>query len=79
MMRVYHRRGAGRPIRIAWTLEEIGAPYDLVTMTSEEAAVEGHQARHPLGLAVSRSMRHFPFPPVERYVKLLLDAHLGPI
>ena len=26
-MRVYHREHAGRPIRIVWTLEEIGTPY----------------------------------------------------
>src|ERR1035437_7281619 len=37
-MRIYHRRGAGRPIRIVWTLEELGVSYDLVTLTSEEAA-----------------------------------------
>jgi AcrR family transcriptional regulator len=30
------------------------------------------------GLAGLRSMPHFPFPPVERYVTLLLDAHLRP-
>ncbi len=48
-MRIYHRRGAGRPIRIVWTLEELGASYDLVTLTAEEAAAGEHRSRHPLG------------------------------
>src|ERR1019366_3742256 len=48
-MRIYHRRGAGRPIRIVWTLEELGVSYDLVTLTSEEAAAGEHRLRHPLG------------------------------
>jgi glutathione S-transferase len=48
-MRIYHRRGAGRPIRIVWTLEELGVSYDLVTLTSEEAAAGEHRSRHPLG------------------------------
>jgi glutathione S-transferase len=48
-MRIYHRRGAGRPIRVVWTLEELGVPYELVTLTSEEAAAGEHRARHPLG------------------------------
>jgi glutathione S-transferase len=48
-MRIYHRGGAGRPIRIVWTLEELGISYDLVTLTSEEAAAGEHRLRHPLG------------------------------
>ncbi len=32
-MRIYHRPGAGRPLRTVWTFEELGAPYELVTMT----------------------------------------------
>ncbi len=48
-MRVYHRPGAGRPIRVVWTLEELGLPYDLVIMTPEEAASDEHRTRHPLG------------------------------
>lgn len=48
-MRVYHRPAAGRPIRVLWTLEEIGVEYELVTITAEEAAGEAHRARHPLG------------------------------
>src|ERR1044071_6850246 len=49
MMRVYHREHAGRPVRIPWTLEEIGAPYELVVMSREEGAGEEHRRRHPLG------------------------------
>jgi glutathione S-transferase len=41
VFRVFHREGAGRPLRIIWTLEEVGAPYEV---TAEE-----HLARHPLG------------------------------
>jgi glutathione S-transferase len=48
LIRIYHRRGAGRPIRVVWTLEELGAPYELVIMTPEEAASEEHRSRHPL-------------------------------
>ena len=38
-LRVYHRVGAGRPIRVVWALEEVGADYELVTMSPEEAPV----------------------------------------
>jgi len=48
-MRVIHREHAGRPIRVAWTLEEIEEPYELSTMTREESSGEEHLARHPLG------------------------------
>lgn len=48
-MRVIHREHAGRPIRVAWTLEELGQPYELTTMTREESRGEEHLARHPLG------------------------------
>jgi glutathione S-transferase len=47
-MRVYHRPGAGRPIRVLWTLEEARLPYELEVLSSEEAKAE-HLARHPLG------------------------------
>jgi glutathione S-transferase len=47
-MRIYHRPGAGRPIRVIWTLEELGVPYELVVMSPEEVAGE-HLLRHPLG------------------------------
>jgi glutathione S-transferase len=48
-MRVVHREYAGRPIRVAWTLEELGEPYELTTMTREESRSEAHLERHPLG------------------------------
>ena len=48
-MRLYHRERAGRPIRVVWTLEELDAAYDLVTLTSDEAAGDEHRSRHPLG------------------------------
>ena len=48
-LRVYHRVGAGRPIRVVWALEEVGADYELVTMSAEEGASAEHRARHPLG------------------------------
>jgi len=47
-MLIYHRHGAGRPIRVIWTLEELDASYDLAIMTPEEAAADEHQSRHPL-------------------------------
>ena len=49
MMRIYHREHAGRPIRVAWMLEELGEPYEIAMMTREEAKGEEHRARHPLG------------------------------
>jgi glutathione S-transferase len=49
MMRIYHREHAGRPIRVAWMLEELGEPYEITMMTREEGKGEEHRARHPLG------------------------------
>lgn len=49
MMRLYHREHAGRPIRVAWTLEELGEPYEVTWMTREEAKGADHRSRHPLG------------------------------
>jgi glutathione S-transferase len=48
-LRVYHRVRAGRPIRVAWALEEVGADYELVTMSADAASSVEHRARHPLG------------------------------
>ena len=48
-LRVYHRVGAGRPIRLVWALEEVGADYELVIMSAEEAGGAEHRLRHPLG------------------------------
>jgi glutathione S-transferase len=47
-MRVYHREHAGRPIRVVWTLEELGEPYELTVMNWEEGQSEEHRARHPI-------------------------------
>jgi glutathione S-transferase len=49
MLRIYHREHAGRPIRVAWVLEELGEPYEVAVMTREEGRGEEHRARHPLG------------------------------
>jgi glutathione S-transferase len=48
-MRVYHRPGAGRPVRALWALEEVGIPYDLEIVSKEGESGERHLARHPLG------------------------------
>jgi glutathione S-transferase len=49
MMRLYHREYAGRPVRVAWMLEELGQPYEITTMTRDESKAEEHRKRHPLG------------------------------
>jgi glutathione S-transferase len=49
VQRLYHREGAGRPPRVCWALEEVGAPYDHVVMSTEEGRAEEHAKRHPLG------------------------------
>jgi glutathione S-transferase len=48
-MRVFHREHAGRPVRVVWTLEELGQPYELTVLTRDEGRSEEHRARHPLG------------------------------
>ncbi len=48
-MRVFHREHAGRPIRVAWMLEELGQPYEVAVMSREESRAEQHLKRHPLG------------------------------
>jgi len=48
-MRVFHREHAGRPIRVLWTLEELGEPYELIVLSREEGRGEEHRERHPLG------------------------------
>jgi glutathione S-transferase len=49
MLRVFHRTRAGRPLRIIWTLEEVGEPYELTVMSREQGRGEEHLGRHPLG------------------------------
>src|SRR5947209_4343412 len=48
VLRVFHRERAGRPLRVLWTLEELGEPYELTTMTREQGSGAEHRARHPL-------------------------------
>lgn len=59
-LRVYHRVGAGRPIRVVWTLEEVGADYELVTLSAEQARDAEHRARHPLGRVPVLEDEHGP-------------------
>jgi glutathione S-transferase len=47
-MRVYHTPKA-RSTRVLWTLEEIGHPYEVTTMTRDERRGEEHRRLHPLG------------------------------
>jgi glutathione S-transferase len=49
MLKVFHREHAGRPLRVLWTLEELGQPYELTVMSWEEGKGEEHRCRHPLG------------------------------
>ncbi len=49
MVRLYHREHAGRPVRVAWTLVELGEPYEISVVPREETTGEVHLARHPLG------------------------------
>ena len=48
-VRVYYRPLSARPVRVAWLLEEIGAPYEPISVSTEEAREPEHLARHPLG------------------------------
>lgn len=48
-MRIYHREGTGRPVRVAWMLEELDAPYEVTRMSREEGKGDEHRGRHPLG------------------------------
>ena len=48
-MRVYHREHTGRPLRVLWTLEELGQSYEFQVMDQEQGKSEEHFARHPLG------------------------------
>lgn len=36
-------------MRVAWTLEEVGEPYQLVALSADEVTQPEHLARHPLG------------------------------
>jgi glutathione S-transferase len=47
-MRLFHQPGS-RSSRVLWTLEEIGAPYELTFLTRADKQTDAHRARHPLG------------------------------
>ncbi len=49
MVRVFHRLHAGRPVRVVWVLEELGEPYELTVVRSEDRGGDEHRRRHPLG------------------------------
>ena len=49
MIRLYYRSATGRPMRVAWTLEEIGLPYEAIGLTDADCRSSRHLARHPLG------------------------------
>jgi glutathione S-transferase len=49
VIRLYHRPKAGRPVRAAWTLEEAGAPFEIVRLSMDETRAAEHLERHPLG------------------------------
>ena len=48
-MRLYYRDGTGRPLRVAWELEELGVAYEPVKLTWEQCQQAEHLARQPLG------------------------------
>jgi glutathione S-transferase len=47
-MRLFHVP-TSRSTRVLWTLEEIGRPYELTTLSWDERKAEEHRRRHPLG------------------------------
>ncbi len=47
-MHVYHSPGS-RSLRVLWTLEEIGAPYEVSVLSLDERRGDEHRKRHPLG------------------------------
>jgi glutathione S-transferase len=48
-MRLYYRAGTGRPVRVAWELEELGVAYEPTALTRAECGEAEHRERHPLG------------------------------
>ncbi len=49
MVRLYYRPRTGRPLRVAWALEEIGVDYQSVALSAEQCRDDSHRRRHPLG------------------------------
>jgi glutathione S-transferase len=48
MTRLYHTPGS-RSTRVLWTLEEIGIPYEVSTLTRKQRTGDEHRRLHPLG------------------------------
>ena len=48
-MQLYYRPGTGRPMRVAWALEELRLDYETVAVSPEQCGAGEHLARHPLG------------------------------
>lgn len=47
-MKLYHRAGAGRPIRVRWALGEAGIDHEVHVMDESECGGAEHGARQPL-------------------------------
>ena len=66
-MRVFHREHAGRPVRVVWMLEELGADYEVTLFTRADALTDEHRERHPLGrVPVLETDGRFVFESAER-------------
>jgi glutathione S-transferase len=48
-VRLFYRAQTGRPLRVAWALEEIGVDYEPVALSADECRDEAYRQRHPLG------------------------------
>ena len=44
-MRLYYRPCTGRPLRVAWALEEVGADYETVALSAEDCRDGSHRRR----------------------------------
>lgn len=47
-MKLYHRSGAGRPIRVRWALAEVGIEPEVEVLSAQECASAEHARRQPL-------------------------------
>ncbi len=48
-VRLFYRAQTGRPLRVAWALEEIGVDYEPVALSADECRDDAYRQRHPLG------------------------------
>jgi glutathione S-transferase len=48
-VRLFYRAQTGRPLRVAWALEEIGVDYEPVALSAEACRDGAYRRRHPLG------------------------------